>query len=88
MLEKLRSTYFSYMYKGVFYEQREGAAMGSPVSAIVANLYMKFFEQLAMVVKCLFNRAEKVTTEVEASQTGIRLEWVPKIFYLQLHQPR
>ena len=47
MLEKcLRSTYFS--YKGVFYEQREGAAMGSPVSAIVANLYMEFFEQLAI----------------------------------------
>ena len=37
----LRSTYFS--YRGEFYEQREGAAMGSPVSAVVANLYMEFF---------------------------------------------
>ena len=42
----LRSTYFC--YKGEFYEQREGAAMGSPVSAIVANLYMEFFEKIAI----------------------------------------
>ena len=42
----LRSTYFS--YRGEFYEQREGAAMGSPVSAVVANLYIKFFEELAL----------------------------------------
>ena len=42
----LRSTYFS--YKGVFYEQTEGAAMGSPVSAVVANLYMQFFEEMAL----------------------------------------
>ena len=42
----LRSTYFS--YKGNFYEQRECAAMGPPVSAVVANLYMEFFEELAL----------------------------------------
>ena len=42
----LKSTYFS--YSGEFYEQREGAAMGSPVSAIVANLYVEFFEELAL----------------------------------------
>ena len=42
----LKSTYFS--YNGEFYEQREGAAMGSPVSAVVANLYMEFFEELAL----------------------------------------
>ena len=42
----LRSTYFS--FNGEFYEQREGAAMGSPVSAVVANLYMEFFEELAL----------------------------------------
>ena len=34
----LRSTYFS--YGGNFYEQKEGVAMGSPVSAVVANLYI------------------------------------------------
>ena len=42
----LKSTYFC--YGGEFYEQREGAAMGSPVSAVVANLYMEFFEELAL----------------------------------------
>jgi hypothetical protein len=42
----LKSNYFS--YNGEFYEQRQGAAMGSPVSAIVANLYMEFFEELAL----------------------------------------
>ena len=36
------STYFS--YKNVIYKQVRGAAMGSPVSAVVANLYMEFFE--------------------------------------------
>ncbi|KAL9962144.1 hypothetical protein ACROYT_G031222 [Oculina patagonica] len=35
----LRSTYFQY------YEQREGAAMESPVSAVVSNLCMKSFEE-------------------------------------------
>lgn len=35
----LGSTYFC--YKGEFFEQVEGAAMGSPVSAVVANLYME-----------------------------------------------
>ena len=42
----LRSTYFS--FGGNLYEQKEGVAMGSPVSAVVANLYMEFFEELAL----------------------------------------
>ena len=42
----LKSTYFS--YGGSSYEQKEGVAMGSPVSAVVANLYMEFFEELAL----------------------------------------
>ena len=37
----LKSTYFS--FGGEFYEQRQGAAMGYPVSAVIANLYMKIF---------------------------------------------
>ena len=36
----LKSTYFS--FQGQFFEQVEGAAMGSPVSPIVANLYMEY----------------------------------------------
>ena len=38
----ITSTYFS--FQGKFYEQLEGAAMGSPLSPIVANLYMESFE--------------------------------------------
>ena len=42
----LKNTYFS--FQGQFYEQVEGAAMGSPVSPIVANLYMEYLEQKAL----------------------------------------
>ena len=38
----LRSTYF--VFQGHHYEQVEGAAMGSPLSPIVANIYMEHFE--------------------------------------------
>ena len=39
----LKNTYFS--LQDQFYEQGEGAAMGSSVSPIVANLYMEYLEQ-------------------------------------------
>ena len=39
----LHNTYFYFQNK--FYEQVEGAAMGSQVSPIVANLYMEHFER-------------------------------------------
>ena len=42
----MRSTYFS--YDGDFFEQREGVAMSSPVFAAVPNLYMEYFEDLAL----------------------------------------
>ena len=42
----LRSTYFTFREK--FYEQVEGAAMGSPISPIVVNLYMENFETRAL----------------------------------------
>ena len=42
----LKNTYFSFKYQ--FYEQVEGAAMGPPVSPIVANLYMEYLEQKAL----------------------------------------
>ena len=35
----LKNTYF--IFQGRYYEQVEGAAMGSPISPIVANLYME-----------------------------------------------
>ena len=42
----LKNTYFS--SQGQFFKQVEGAAMGSPVSPIVANLYMEYLEQKAL----------------------------------------
>ena len=38
----LSTTYF--MYDGKFYQQNFGCAMGSPVSPIIANLYMEEYE--------------------------------------------
>nr|XP_022909662.1 uncharacterized protein LOC111420848 [Onthophagus taurus] len=42
----LSSTYFS--WKGEFYEQCEGAAMGSPLSPVIANFCMEMFEEEAL----------------------------------------
>ena len=44
----LKNKYFS--FQDQFYEHVEGAAMGSPVSSIVANLYMKYLEQKALSI--------------------------------------
>ena len=47
LVEKcLRSTYFQ--YRQSYWEQTEGSPMGSPLSPITANLYMKAFEQKAI----------------------------------------
>ena len=37
-----------HVYQGEFFEQQDGVAIGSPVSATVANLYMEYFEDLAL----------------------------------------
>ena len=42
----LKNIYVS--FQDHFYEQVEGAAMGSPVSPIVANLYMEYLEHEAL----------------------------------------
>ena len=42
----LRSTFFS--FRGEFYQQKDGAAMGFPVSPVVANIYMGMFEDPAL----------------------------------------
>ena len=42
----LKNTYFS--FQGQHYEHVEGEAMGSPVSPIVDNLYVEYFEQKAL----------------------------------------
>ena len=33
-----------FLYSDEFFEQREGAAMGSPLSPVVANIFMEKFE--------------------------------------------
>ena len=42
----LRSTYFQ--FQNQFYEQTDGAAMGSPLSPIIANLFMEHIEEKAI----------------------------------------
>ena len=34
-------------FGGKFYQQLEGASLGSPVSPVIANIYMEYFEELA-----------------------------------------
>ena len=42
----LANTYF--LFQGKYYEQVQGAAMGSPISPLIANLFMKEFEVKAL----------------------------------------
>jgi len=42
----LRTTYFS--FRGEFYRQRDGAAMGSLVSPVVANIHMEMLEEMLL----------------------------------------
>ena len=44
------TTYLS--FKGIIYEQKFGMAIGSPVSPILANLFMEDFEQRAIRTRC------------------------------------
>ena len=37
-----------FIFQGRFHEQTEGVAMGSPLSPIIANLYMEAFEKQAI----------------------------------------
>ena len=38
----LTNTYF--LFQGKYFEQVQGAAMGSPISPLIANLFMEEFE--------------------------------------------
>ena len=41
-------SHFFFQYNRSIYEQKNGATMGSPVSAVIANLYMESFEEQAI----------------------------------------
>ena len=42
----LKNTYF--LFQGKYYEQVHGAAIGSPISTLIANLFMEEFEVKAL----------------------------------------
>ena len=45
----LRSTYFAFQGNIYMYKQKEGTAMGSPLSPVIANLFMEDFETTALM---------------------------------------
>jgi hypothetical protein len=47
-LTKLCITTTYFQYKDAFYQQKSGMAMGSPLSPLMANLFMEWFEQRAI----------------------------------------
>ena len=81
----LNSTYF--MFQGKYFEQLEGAAMGSPISPIVANLYMESFEvepiRSAPHPPYLWKRfVDDTFTIIESSQKN---EFLEHINYIDKH---
>ena len=53
----LRFTYFQ--YNGSIYKQKDGAAMGNPVSAVIVNLCMENFEEQAITTSSYERRIWK-----------------------------
>ena len=60
----MRFTYFQ--YNGSINEQKDGAAMGSPVSAVTANLYTENFEEQAITTS-FYHRRPKLTSGEKAN---------------------
>jgi hypothetical protein len=76
----LTSSCFS--FNGQFYEQTDGVAMGSPLSPVIANYFMGYFEEMALEAAthkplCWFRyvddifhvwRATRVRTELSSAR--------------------
>ena len=60
----IRFTYFQ--YNGSIYEQKDGAAVGSPFSAVIANLYTENFEEQAVTTSS-YHRRPKLTSGEKAN---------------------
>ena len=76
----LKSTYFT--FQGKHYEQLEGAAMGSPISHIVANLYMENFEVKAISTAphlLISGREMLMTPSPSSSHHREGLSWITSI---------
>ena len=54
----LNNTYF--VFQDTFYEQTKGEAMGSPISPIIANIFMEAFENRASQQHCTSQDMDKV----------------------------
>ena len=65
----LNTTYFT--YSGMIYKQKHGAAMGSPVSPIIANIYVEGFEEIAL------RTAPNPTLQCGSGTWTIHLPWSP-----------
>ena len=81
----LRSTYF--VFHGTYYQQQEGAAMGSPVSPVVANIYMEMFEELALRTATTCPRIWKRyvdNTFCVMERIHVTLSWNTSTVYAQL----
>ena len=46
----LKNCVFSFQQK--FYQQLQAAVMGSPISSAIANIYMEYFEEVALGSEC------------------------------------
>ena len=58
-----------------FYKQLQGAAMGSPLSPIIANIYMEYFESLAIssspkLIKWWFRYVDDVHSATRKDQVN------------------
>ena len=78
----LRTTYFT--FQGRLYEQVKGAAMGSPISPVVANLFMEDLETKALATALLpptlWKRyVDDTFTIIQKSQKDAFLEHVNSI---------
>ena len=67
-----------------FYEQLQGAAMGSPVSLFIANIYMEYFESLAIpssptLIKWWFRYVDDVHSATRKDQVNKPQEYLSSI---------